>query len=378
MCFWTRTKSSTPISIGEPTTHCGAARGNNIFVAGAPRFAMEAIGMILIAVLAFGFSRQSGGVVSALPVLGVLALGAQRLIPALQQSYGSWASIAGNRGSLEDVVHLLEQPLPAGASDPVPEPLPMERSIRLSAIRFRYDSEGPWVLDHLDLAIPKGARVGLVGSTGSGKSTAFDVLMGLLEPEEGELLVDGQPMDGLRLRAWRQSIAHVPQSIYLADTTFAENIAFGVPGDAIEMNRVREAAHRAQIAEFIESRPGGYDARVGERGVQLSGGQRQRIGITRALYKRATVLLLDEATSALDSETEQSVLHAIEGLDRELTILAIAHRLTTVQRCDFIIELENGKAVAQGTYDELLKESPSFRRIALIDSAQSADPAESS
>jgi ABC-type multidrug transport system fused ATPase/permease subunit len=187
--------------------------------------------------------------------------------------------------------------------------------------------------------------------------------MGLLKPTEGELLVDGQTISDNRLRAWQRSIAHVPQNIYLADTTLAENIAFGVPPDAIDLERVRQAACQAQIADFIESSPEGYQASVGERGIRLSGGQRQRIGIARALYKQASVLVFDEATSALDNTTEQSVMDAIEGLNRDLTILLIAHRLSTVRRCDTIVELEHGRVVAQGKYEELLESSPSFRRM---------------
>jgi ATP-binding cassette subfamily B protein len=231
-------------------------------------------------------------------------------------------------------------------------------------VRFRYTNDGPWVLDGLDLTIPKGARVGLVGSTGSGKSTALDLLMGLLNPTEGELLVDAQSIIGNRIRAWQRTIAHVPQSIYLADTTLAENIAFGVSRDAIDLRRVQQAARQAQIAEFIESRPESYDAFVGERGIRLSGGQRQRIGIARALYKQASVLVFDEATSALDNATERSVMGTIDALNRDLTILLIAHRLTTVRRCDIIVELEHGRVVAQGTYDQLLECSPSFRQMA--------------
>ncbi len=171
-------------------------------------------------------------------------------------------------------------------------------------------------------------------------------------------------ISGIRVRAWQQTIAHVPQSIYLADTTLAENIAFGVPPDTIDLDRVQQAARQAQIADFIESSPEGYQAYVGERGIRLSGGQRQRIGIARALYKQASVLVFDEATSALDNATEQSVMDAIEGLNRDLTILLIAHRLTTVRRCDTIVELEHGRVVAQGTYEHLLECSPSFRRMA--------------
>jgi ATP-binding cassette, subfamily B, bacterial PglK len=346
------------------------AQGSNVFISASPRPAMEALGMVLIAVLAYALSLQAGGVATALPVLGALALGAQRLIPALQNIYSAWASIAGSYTSLADTIELLDQPLPAEVLQPAPEPLSFQDAIHFHAVRFHYISEGPWVLDGINLTIPKGANVGFIGSTGSGKSTALDLLMGLLTPSEGVLLVDAEPVKGNRLRAWQRTIAHVPQSIYLADTTLAENIAFGVPPGDIDLDRVKQAARQAQIASFIESRPEGYSAFVGERGIRLSGGQRQRIGIARALYKQASVLVFDEATSALDNATEQSVMDSIEGLGSDLTILLIAHRLTTVQRCDIIVELENGRVVAQGTYEQLLECSPSFRSVALLKAAE--------
>ena len=340
------------------------AQGNNLFIAGCPRPAMEALGMMLIATLAYALSRQVGGIATALPVLGALALGAQRLLPALQQIYNAWASISGNRASLADAIDLLDQPLPAELLQPAPAPLLFQKDIQFRDVRFRYTDDSPWVLDSFNLVIPKGARVGFVGSTGSGKSTTLDILMGLLTLNEGELLVDGQSISDNRIKAWQQSIAHVPQGIYLADTTLAENIAFGVPLNAIDFDRVQHAARQAQIADFIESKPEGYQAHVGERGIRLSGGQRQRIGIARALYKQASVLVFDEATSALDNATEQSVMGAIEGLSSDLTILLIAHRLSSVQRCDTIVELEHGRVVAQGTYEYLLEYSPSFRKMA--------------
>jgi ATP-binding cassette subfamily B protein len=340
------------------------AQGNNVFIARGPRYAIETVSMVLVIALAYGLSYHFGGISAALPTLGALALGAVRLLPAFQQCYGSWAEIVGNQASLVDTLHLLEQPMPADALQPMPPPLPFQGAIRFDNVRFRYCNEDNWVLDGLCFNIPKGARVGFVGKTGGGKSTALDLLMGLLEPTEGCILVDDQPIVGDRLRAWQRTIAHVPQSIYLADVTLAENIAFGVPREIIDMDRVRQAASRAQLTEFIESQPNGYHAFVGERGIRLSGGQRQRIGIARALYKQASVLVFDEATSALDNATEQAVMDAIEGLNRDITILLIAHRLTTVQRCDSIVELERGRVVAEGSYKYLLECSPSFRKMA--------------
>jgi ATP-binding cassette subfamily B protein len=189
--------------------------------------------------------------------------------------------------------------------------------------------------------------------------------MGLLRPTAGQISVDGEVLDGSHIRAWQAGVAHVPQAIFLADKTLAENIAFGAPAPEIDLKRVRRAAELAQVCEFVESMPEGYDSMIGERGVRLSGGQRQRVGIARALYKEASVLVLDEATSALDNSTERSVMDAIEGLSRDLTVIMIAHRLSTVQRCDTIIELEHGRLVAQAPYEELLKRSPSFQRMAL-------------
>jgi ATP-binding cassette subfamily B protein len=340
------------------------AQASNVFIAQSPRFAMEAVGMVLIAALAYGMTRHTQSAIGALPVLGALALGAQRLLPALQQAFGAWATIAGSRAYLTDTVALIDQPMPAEALEAAPEPLCFQHAIEFRNVHFRYAAEGPWVLEDLTFMIPKGARVGLVGGTGSGKSTTLDLLMGLLKPTHGEILVDGSPIGGTRARSWQRTLAHVPQSIYLADASVAENIAFGIPTGAIDMQRIRAAARRAQIDEFIEGRPGAYAALVGERGVRLSGGQRQRIGIARALYKRASVLVLDEATSALDNATERAVMDAIDGLDRELTVLLIAHRLTTVRRCDTILELERGRLVAQGTYELLLECSQSFRQVA--------------
>jgi ABC-type multidrug transport system fused ATPase/permease subunit len=349
---------------GNQTIYCEAyknsilrlqnATGENQYITLGPRYVMEALGMILIAVFAYTLSYQPGGIGAALPILGALALGAQRLMPLLQQLYGNWSVVAGSQAALSDVLELLEQPLPEDAHTRLPDPLVFKDAIRFENVSFQYSSDGPWILNNIDLSIPKGARVGFIGSTGSGKSTALDLLMSLLDPNQGKILVDGQVINGEHRRAWQRTIAHVPQNIYLADATIAENIAFGVSPEHIDFDRVRHAADQAQIAEFIESRPEGYSAFVGERGIRLSGGQRQRIGIARALYKQATVLIFDEATSALDSATEKEVMSAIENLGRDLTLLMIAHRLTTLRGCDCIYQLDKGRIVLSGTYQELI------------------------
>jgi ABC-type multidrug transport system fused ATPase/permease subunit len=339
------------------------ALADSHFISLSPRYAMESLGIVLIAGLAYSMSQGSGGVGNALPALGALALGAQRLLPALQQCFSSWVSVVSSQAALQETLAFMDQPLPPAATEQAPAPLVFTDRIDFEAVRFRYTPSTPWVLDSLQLSVRRGMRVGIVGSTGSGKSTTLDLLMGLLQPTEGALTVDGCRLNGNYLRAWQATIAHVPQSIFLADATLAENIAFGVAKRDIDHEKVRKAAQQAQIAEFIESGTKGYQGMVGERGVRLSGGQRQRIGIARALYKEASVLVFDEATSALDGATERSVMDSISMLDRDLTIFLIAHRISTVENCDLIVELEKGRVAAQGTYAQLLQSSQSFQRL---------------
>lgn len=330
------------------------AQDSSQFISQSPRFAMEALGMLLIAVLAYVLTQQAGGSARAIPVLGALALGAQRLLPVLQQAYSSWSSILSSHASLQDALDLLDQPLPEHADQPLAPLMPYRRTISLHQLSFRYGPQTPWVLRQLSLDIPKGSRVGFVGTTGSGKSTLLDILMGLLQPTEGSLAIDGVRVTAGNMRAWQAHIAHVPQSIFLADATIAENIAFGVQPALIDHERVRQAARQAQIATTIESWSEQYQSRVGERGVRLSGGQRQRIGIARALYKRADIIVFDEATSALDNDTERAVMEAIEGLGAELTIFMVAHRLSTLRNCTQVIELADGRIHRAGTYAEIV------------------------
>jgi len=322
------------------------ASGNNIFIGSSPKFIMEALGMTLIAGLAFVMTRQEGGVATALPVLAALALGAQRLLPALQQAYYAYSSLKGSKSSFEDVLELLDQPLPAHANQTSIERMHFEKEICFKELGFRYSEDTPWVLNNINLTIAKGSRVGFKGVTGSGKSTLIDITMGLLPPTVGVLRIDNQIVTPENRREWQEHIAHVPQNIFLTDNSIEENIAFGVETQGIDKERVIKAAKEAQIADLIEGWPKGYQTYVGERGIRLSGGQRQRIGIARALYKQADVLVLDEATSALDTETETAVMDAIEGLGRTRTILIIAHRLSTLEVCDQVIDLStNGLTV---------------------------------
>ena len=331
------------------------AQGNNQFINLSPRFGVEAIGMLLIAVLAYWLAGQPGGMARAIPVLGTLALGAQRMLPALQQLYGGWSSLQGNSASMEEVLDLLEQPMQEEVNGEAEQKaLPFERSLALRGLSFRYTPDTPEVLREIDLEIPKGSRVGFIGTTGSGKSTLLDIVMGLLEPTRGVVEVDGTAVTLSNRRSWQKHIAHVPQSIFLSDASIEENIALGVPKAKIDKERVRQAARQAQIAELVESWPKQYETVVGERGVRLSGGQRQRIGIARALYKQADVIIFDEATSALDNQTEEAVMAAIEELHEELTVLIIAHRLTTLRGCDTVVELANGRIQSIGTYETII------------------------
>jgi ATP-binding cassette subfamily B protein len=332
------------------------AQGNNLFISSSPRFGMEALGMMLIAALAYSLAQQADGIAKAIPVLGALAVGAQRLLPVLQQAYGSWTQINGGQASLQDTLELLDQPLPDYADQPAARPLPFKHNISLKQLDFRYSSQTPYVLKQLNLTIAKGSRVGFIGTTGSGKSTLLDIVMGLLQPNGGSVEIDGQAVTLGNQRAWQSHIAHVPQAIFLADSTIEENIAFGLPKDLIDPQRVRQAAQQAQIAVSIESWPDQYKTIVGERGVCLSGGQRQRIGIARALYKQADVIIFDEATSALDTETEQAVMEAIDGLSKDLTLLIIAHRLTTLKNCTQIVELGAGGIKRIGSHQDIVNQ----------------------
>jgi ATP-binding cassette subfamily B protein len=314
---------------------------------------MEALGMLLIATLAYSLAQQIDGIAKAIPILGALALGAQRLLPVLQQAYGSWTQINSGQSSLKDTLELLDQPIPDYIDQQLLQ-LPFRQKIALKGLGFRYEGQASYVLQDLNLTISKGSQVGFIGATGSGKSTLLDIVMGLLQPTDGVLEIDDQIITLTNYHAWQAHIAHVPQTIFLTDSTIAENIAFGIPKDRIDHSRVKWAALQAQISETIKGWPKQYETFVGERGVRLSGGQRQRIGIARALYKQADVIILDEATSALDNQTEQAVMQAIEGLSKKPTVLIIAHRLSTLKNCTQIVELGGGIIKRVCNYQEIV------------------------
>jgi ABC-type multidrug transport system fused ATPase/permease subunit len=334
-----------------------------------PRNFLETIafgGMVLliVALLVEGDSSLSG----ILPMLGVFAFAGLKMFPAVQQIYHS-VSYMRYTGAALDNVHrdTLETAAnrPAEPAGPRLPPMRVAGAIEMDGIGYTYPQAEKPVLTGLSLTIPARTTVGIVGGTGAGKTTAVDIMLGLLTADAGTLRVDGQPITPANLRAWQDAIGYVPQQIFLVDDSVAANIAFGIPADRIDMAAVERAARVANLHDFVMADlPQGYQTAVGERGVRLSGGQRQRIGIARALYHDPEVLILDEATSALDNLTERAVMEAVHNLGHEKTIVMIAHRLSTVKACDTIFLLENGRCVAEGPYDRLVAENEMFRRMA--------------
>jgi ABC-type bacteriocin/lantibiotic exporter with double-glycine peptidase domain len=330
------------------------AESSNHFIIHFPRYGLEALGMLFISIAAYLVFKQSEDISKVIPVLGVMALGAQRMLPLMQVVYSSWSSVQGCRISLSDTLNLLDQPLPSYYNQEEKSSLNFSHKISLEAVSFRYNHDAPWIFKELNLEISKGSCIGFIGKTGSGKSTLIDIVMGLLRPTQGVLKVDSQVITAENQRAWQFHIAHVPQAIFLADSTIEENIAFGQPKNKINHLRVIQAARDAKISDFIETLPNKYEAVIGERGVRISGGQRQRLGIARALYKNADVIIFDEATSALDSKTEAEVIDTLDGLSKNNTILIIAHRLTTLKKCSQIVEIAEGKIQRIGSYEEIV------------------------
>ena len=330
------------------------AQGNTIIVGHGIRFAVETFGLLFLVGIIYVLSTKPNGLVGAVPVLGVLVMGIQRLLPVMQQAYNSWMTLLNGQASVLDALSLLELKTENAFQDQMDVPFTFKSTITFNNIGFRYQNDSPWVFRCVNFEIKKGDRVGLAGPTGCGKSTLMDIFMGLLDASEGQINIDGHPLTLINRGYWRNHIAHVPQSIYLSDSTIEANVAFGVPRDKVDHEGVKKCCQQANISEVIEALPDQYLTRVGERGVRLSGGQRQRIGIARALYKNASIIVFDEATSALDNRTEIAVIEEIGRLNENLTIIIIAHRLTTLKVCSKVIELQDGRISRIVSPDALL------------------------
>ena len=337
-----------------------------------PRYAFEAVAFGGLLVIVLYLLALGQGVEALLPTLGVYAFAAYRLLPALQGVFSSGTELRFALASIDLLHRDLERSARGAGTSAVErdaiEPLPFREALELRNVTFTFPNSLHPLFEGFYLRMEPNTSVALVGATGAGKSTAVDLLLGLLRPQAGALVVDGAVVEDATLPAWQKSLGYVPQEIYLADDTIAANIAFGVAEDAIDMAAVERAAKRASIHDFIvDELPAGYQTEIGERGVRLSGGQRQRLGIARALFHDPAVLILDEATSALDNVTEESIFQAVGDLGTSKTIVMIAHRISTVRDCDVIYVLDQGRIVASGRYDELVEVSPEFRALARVD-----------
>jgi ATP-binding cassette subfamily B protein len=348
------------------------ANVDNLFIRMAPRFVLESIGISLLAILAAISAWEADTFGEVLPLLGTMAIAANRLLPAIQATYASLAGIHGSQASLTRTLLGLKRAVSDDANLGCEvSPFRLNNRLVFKNVWFKYDVNNTpkdlnsWVLKNINIEIAANTTVAFVGSTGSGKSTVADIALGLLKPQRGELIVDNCSLNDLDQRAWRAGIAHVPQNIFLSDGTFIQNIAFGVSSEEVDILKVKRAAKMACLSDFIESRRNGYHDLIGEKGLRLSGGQRQRIGIARALYKSASLIIFDEATSALDNVTEREVMKTIRDLSDNVTIILIAHRISTIENADLIYEIGNGEVLNAGTFSELLRISPSFRAMAL-------------
>ena len=317
------------------------ANASSQIIANSPKFIIEALGISLIATITYFLISIDNNLENTIPTIGALAFGAQRMLPILQQFYSNVSSIRSGEKILDDILDLLVTNKINYVNEENFERLSFHKQIMLDNICFKYQENSPFVLKDINIKIKKGSRIGFIGKTGAGKSTLFDIIMGLLEPSSGKFYVDNTLINASNAKSWRLNVAHVPQTIFLSDASISENIAFGVPKNLINMKLVREVAKIAQIDDLISGWNEGYDTNVGERGNNLSGGQRQRIGIARALYKKSNILIFDESTNALDSFTEMNLIKAIENMDKKITILIIAHRQTTLKFCDLVYSLED-------------------------------------
>jgi len=354
----------------EPSELLAMSNASSQTMSQLPRYFLEIVAFGSVMAIMLYLLVVKGGIGQALPFIALYTFAGYRLMPAMQQIFNGMAMIRYNAAAL-DLLHediTGQQPSPPAAS-PAPgyERIIPKNEIKLQGVTYTYPGESAAVIEHLDLWIEANSTVGIVGPTGSGKTTILDIFLGLLMPEKGGVHVDGMVVTQDRMRSWQAALGYVPQSIFLVDNTITKNIAFGVPDDEIDHERVELVGRMANLHEFIiSSLSDGYGAIVGENGVKLSGGQRQRIGIARALYHNPGVLVLDEATSALDGHTERAIMNEIYGLSERKTVVIVAHRLATIEQCDVIYFLEKGKVLASGTYQELLETCESFRKLAKV------------
>ncbi|MEQ9570346.1 MAG: ABC transporter ATP-binding protein, partial [Longimicrobiales bacterium] len=347
---------------GEASEHYAAAGVERQVVDALPRLILETVAVVGLLALAGALVGSGRTMASLVPTLTLLAMALVRMIPSFGRITAAQVGIAFGKAALDGVYGDLKDLEAVKPTSPEAHPS-FHDAIRLEQVTYTYpEAPGPSLVD-VDMVVRRGQAVGLVGPTGSGKTTAVDVILGLLTPTEGQVTVDGADIAG-RERGWQRHVGYIPQDIYLSDATIRENIAFGIADEAIDDDAVWRAVDAAQVREFVERLPEGLNTFVGERGVRLSGGQRQRIGIARALYHDPDVLVMDEATSALDTETERYVMEAIEHLKGSRTLIIIAHRLSTVEACDRLYMLRDGRVEASGTYQELHEGSEAFQRLA--------------
>ncbi len=333
----------------------------------SPRYLMEivAFGGVITLILVFLGLKQDGSQI--IPLVSFFVFAGYRLMPALQEIFYGVSSVQFNRAILDRISRDIRGEMVESSvfeKRELPKPLRLRERIKLEGIGFRYPYAKQDALCDVNLEIPKGAFVGLVGPTGGGKTTLGDVLIGLLAPTRGQLMVDGVEIRDDNVRNWQRNVGYVPQQVFLADDSVTHNVAFGLPDEYIDRVRIEQVCKIANLHDFIEKElPEGYNTTIGERGIRLSGGQRQRIGIARALYHDPEVLVLDEATSSLDGITERAVFQAIENVAKKKTVIAIAHRLITVKSCQKIYLIDKGAIVAQGTHGELLEGNVQFRAM---------------
>ncbi len=343
------------------------SQGTNSALQQAPRYFVEllAFGSMILLIL-YLIASHNGNLGMILPILSVYAIGSIKLLPAFQQIYSSIAIIRANIPAFESIQQDLHDSLHQDIKLQKVEQsyLNPKNHISLSNITFTYPNKEEPALNKLDMEIPANSIIGIVGPSGSGKSTLIDILLGLIEPQKGQLKIDDKIINESNRRSWQNSIGFVAQSIFLSEGTIAENVGFGIPSDQIDIKQVKNVLKLAHLNELIDSLKDGIHTKVGERGVQLSGGQRQRIGIARALYHKAEVIVFDEATSSLDGITEKMIMDAIHDFGGQKTIILIAHRLKTVQKCDRIFFINNGKVADQGTYEQLVKNNEHFKNMA--------------